>query len=102
MLLRVARDLSELVVCPERAEHENILGASRGVPEPLVVWRCQRPVLLTDTTRVSQLEPGLRDASFPCTPRTRRPSATTGPSASWPPTQYPKVWRPNIDTMPRG
>ena len=62
MLLRVARDLSELVVCPERAEHENILGASRGVPEPLVVWRCQRPVLLTDTARVSQLEPRLRDA----------------------------------------
>ena len=62
MLLRVAPDLSELDVCAEQADQENILGASRGVPEPLVVWRCQRPVLLTDTARVSQLEPRLRDA----------------------------------------
>jgi hypothetical protein len=38
MLLRVAPDLSELVVC---AEQENIPGASRGVPESLAVWRCQ-------------------------------------------------------------
>jgi len=26
------------------------------------VWRCERPVLLTDTARISQLEPGPRDA----------------------------------------
>ena len=62
MLLRVAADLSELVVCAERAEHENILGASRGAPEALAVWRCERAVLLTDTARISQPEPGLRDA----------------------------------------
>jgi hypothetical protein len=38
MLLRVAADLSELVVGAEQAEQENILGADRGVPEPLEVW----------------------------------------------------------------
>jgi hypothetical protein len=39
MVLRVAPDLSELVVCAEQAEQENILGAGRGVPEALAVWR---------------------------------------------------------------
>jgi len=58
MLLRVATDLSELVVGAEQAEQENILGADRGVPEPLEVWRCEHPVLLTDTARIAGLEPG--------------------------------------------
>ena len=62
MLLRVAPGLSELEVCVEQAEQENILGATRGAPEALAVWRRERPVLLTDTARISRLEPGLRDA----------------------------------------
>jgi hypothetical protein len=53
MLLRVAPDPSELAVCAEQAERKNILGASRGAPEPLAVCRCERPVLLTDTARIS-------------------------------------------------
>jgi hypothetical protein len=61
MLLRVAPDLSELVVCAEQAEQENILAAGRGVQESLAVLRRERPVLLTDTARSSQLEPGPRD-----------------------------------------
>jgi hypothetical protein len=43
MLLRVAPGLSELEVCVEQAEQENILGATRGAPEALAVWRCERP-----------------------------------------------------------
>ena len=50
--------------------------------------------------RISQLEPGLpRRRAFPCTSPTRGPSATTARPVSWSPTEYPKVWCPNIDTL---
>ena len=62
MLLGVVPDPPELAVCAEQAEQENFLGASRGAPEPLAVCRCERHALLRDTARISQLEPGLRDA----------------------------------------
>jgi hypothetical protein len=99
MLIRVAPDLSEFVVCADQAGQENILGAGRGTAEPLAVWRCERPVLLTDTARISQLEPGLRDAvlslyeSYPWT------VTYDGTSVGWSPIEYPKVWCPNIDTL---
>src|SRR5262249_20754418 len=62
MLRRVAPDLSALAVC---ADQENSLGASRGAPEALSGVALRAPVLLTDTARISQLEPGLRDAVLP-------------------------------------
>jgi release factor glutamine methyltransferase len=99
MLLRVAPDLSELVVCAEQAEQEDILGASRGAREALPVWRCERPVLLTDTARISQLEPGVRDAVLSLYQSYPRTVNHDGTSVSWSPTQYPKVWCPNIDTL---
>jgi release factor glutamine methyltransferase len=99
MLLRVTADLSDLVVCADQAEQENILGASRGAPEPLAVWRCERPVLLTDTARISQLEPGLRDAVLSLYESYPRTVSHDGTSVSWSPTEYPKVWCPNIDTL---
>jgi methylase of polypeptide subunit release factors len=99
MLLQVAADLSELLVCAEQAEQENILGASRGAPEPLAVWRCERPVLLTDTARISQLEPGLRDAVLSLYESYPRTVSHDGTSVSWSPTAYPQVWCPNIDTL---
>jgi hypothetical protein len=61
MLLRVVPGPSQLAVC---AEQDNIVGASRGAPEPLAVCRCERPVLLTHTARISQLESGLRDTGL--------------------------------------
>jgi len=99
MLLRVASDLSELVVCAECSEQESILGASRGRPEPLEVWRCPDPVLLTDTARIAQLEPGLRDAVFALYESYPRTVSFDGTSVSWSPTTYPKVWTANIDTL---
>ena len=62
MLLRVAPDLSELVVCAEQAEQENILGARQESPSGSRWDPASARVLLTDTARVSQLEPRLRDA----------------------------------------
>ena len=99
MLLRVAPDLSELVVWAEQAEQENILGAGRGVPVALAVWRRERPVLLTATARSSQLEPGPRDAVLPCTQSYPRTVSHDGTSVSRSPTEYPQVWCPNIDTL---
>jgi hypothetical protein len=83
----------------ERAEQENILGASRGVPEALAGWRCEHSVLLTDTARISQLEPGLRDAVRSLYESHPRTVSHDGTLVSWSPTQYLKVWCPNIDTL---
>jgi tRNA1(Val) A37 N6-methylase TrmN6 len=99
MQLRVAPDLSELVVCAEQAEQENILGASKGAPEPLEVWRCEHPVLLTDTARIARLEPGLRDAVLALYESYPRTVSYDGTSVSWSPTEYPRVWTANIDTL---
>jgi tRNA1(Val) A37 N6-methylase TrmN6 len=99
MLLRVAPDLSELAVCAEQAEQEHILGASRGVPEALAVWRCERPVLLTDTARISQLEPGVRDAVLSLYESYPRTVSHDGTAVSWSPAEYPQVWCPSIDTL---
>src|SRR5215471_9222866 len=99
MLLRVATDLSELVVGAEQAEQENILGASRGVREPLEVWRCEHPVLLTDTARIGALEPGLRDAVLALYESYPRTVSFDGTSVSWSPTEFPGVWTANIDTL---
>jgi tRNA1(Val) A37 N6-methylase TrmN6 len=99
VLLRVASDLSELIVCAEHSEQESILGASRGTPEPLEVWRCPEPVLLTDTARIAQLEPGLRDAVFALYESYPRTVSFDGTSTSWGPIAYPKVWGANIDTL---
>jgi tRNA1(Val) A37 N6-methylase TrmN6 len=99
MLLRVATDLSELAVCAECSEQESILGASQGKPEPLEVWRCPEPVLLTDTARIARLEPGLRDAVFALYESYPRTVSYDGTSVSWSPTAYPKVWTANIDTL---
>jgi len=99
MLLRVTPDLSEIVVCAEQAEQENILGASRGTAEPLEVWRCENPVLLTDTARIAQLEPGLRDAVLALYESYPRTVSYDGTSVTWSPTEYPKVWAATIDTL---
>ena len=99
MLLRVATDLSELVVGAEQAEQENILGADRGVPEPLEVWRCEHPVLLTDTARIATLEPGLRDAVLALYESYPRTITYDGTSVSWSPTEFPRVWTASIDTL---
>jgi len=99
MLLRVATDLSELVVGAEQAEQENILGADRGVPEPLEVWRCEHPVLLTDTARIAALEPGLRDAVLALYESYPRTISYDGTSVSWSPTEFPRVWTASIDTL---
>ena len=99
MLLRVAPDLSEVVVCAEQAEQESILGASRGTAEPLEVWRCENPVLLTDTARIAQLEPGLRDAVLALYESYPRTVSYDGTSVTWSPTEYPKVWTASIDTL---
>ncbi|HEY2599557.1 MAG TPA: methyltransferase [Candidatus Dormibacteraeota bacterium] len=99
MLLRVSPDLSELVVCAEQAEQETILGASQGVPAPLEVWRCERPVLLTDTARIAALEPRLRDAVLALYESYPRTVSYDGTSLSWSPTEFPRVWTANIDTL---
>jgi tRNA1(Val) A37 N6-methylase TrmN6 len=99
MLLRVGPDLSELVVCAEQAEQENILGASRGTLEPLEVWRSENPVLLTDTARIAQLEPGLRDAVLALYESYPRTVSYDGTSVTWSPTEYPKLWSASIDTL---
>jgi hypothetical protein len=56
-------------------------------------------VLLTDTARVPQLEPGLRDAVLSFYASYPRTVSHDGTSASWPPTRYPKLTCPNIDTL---
>jgi SAM-dependent methyltransferase len=99
MLLRVATDLSELLVCAEQAEQESILGASHGAPEPLEVWRCEHPVLLTDTARITALEPGLRDTVLALYESYPRTVSYDGTSVSWSPTEFPQVWTANIDTL---
>ena len=63
------------------------------------MWRCESPVLLTDTARISQLEPGLRDAVLSLYESYPRTVSHDGTSVSWSPTEYPKVWCPNIDTL---
>jgi len=90
MLIRVAPDLSELVVCADRAEQENILGAGRGTAEPLAVWRCERPALLTDTARISQLEPGRRDAVLSLYESYPRTVTYDGTSVGWSPNRVPE------------
>jgi SAM-dependent methyltransferase len=99
MLLQVATDLSELIVCAEPAEQENILGVSRGGPGPLQVWRCEHPVLLTDTAQITALEPGLRDAVLALYEAYPRTVSYDGTSVSWSPTEFPGVWTANIDTL---
>jgi SAM-dependent methyltransferase len=99
MLLRVATDLSELVVCAEQAEQENVLGASHSLHEPLEVWRCERPVLLTDTAQITALEPGLRDTVLALYESYPRTVTYDGTSVSWSPTEFPRVWTANIDTL---
>ena len=102
MLLRVAPDLSELVVCAEQAEQENILGARQESPSGSRWDPASARVLLTDTARrlAARTRPARR-RPFLCASYQRTVSHD-GTSVSWSPTQYPKVWRPNIDTMPRG
>jgi tRNA1(Val) A37 N6-methylase TrmN6 len=99
MLLRVATDLSELVICAEPTEQEHIFGASRAEPGPLEVWRCEHPVLLTDTARIAGLEPGLRDAVLALYESYPRTISYDGTSVSWSPTEFPGVWTANIDTL---
>jgi hypothetical protein len=99
VIIDVAVDLSKLTVLAERSEQETILGARAGAEEPLEVWSCPDPVLLTDTARIGQLQAGLRDAVialYGSYPRTVR---YDGVAVSWSPTVYPRVWGPSIDTV---
>jgi release factor glutamine methyltransferase len=99
LIIDVRSDLSRLTVLAERGEQETILGASRGSEEPLAVWTCPDPVLMTDTARIGALAPGLRDAVhalYSTYPRTVR---FDGVEVSWSPNVYPRVWCPSIDTV---
>ena len=99
MIIDVTTDLSALTVLAERGEQETILGASKGAKEPLAVWTCPDPVLMTDTARIGALAPGLRDAVhalYGTYPRTVR---YDGVEVAWSPMRYPRVWCPSIDTV---
>jgi release factor glutamine methyltransferase len=99
LIIDVSSDLSGLTVLAERGEQETILGAAHGSLEPLAVWTCADPVLMTDTARIGALSPGLRDAVhalYSTYPRTVR---YDGVEVSWSPNVYPRVWCPSIDTV---
>jgi SAM-dependent methyltransferase len=99
MIIDVATDLSCLTVLAESAEQENILGARHGTVEPLAVWSCNDPVLLTDTARIAAIEPGLRDAVFALYQTYPRTVRYDDVAVSWSPHIYPRVWCPSIDTV---
>lgn len=99
MIIEITDDLSWLHLYAQTQEQANILGSAHPSAEPLKVWSCPDPVLLTDTARISELRPGLRDAVFTLYQTYPRVVRYDGIEVAWSPNEYPRVWCPSIDTV---